>query len=72
MIDFDLLGYHYWRECHACGHAEGGYLHCMHDGYQNPCHKCGVRMPTVKGECHCRFVLTHEELKEDSKARGGE
>lgn len=54
--------WHYWRECHLCGHAEGGYLHCMHDGIQNACHKCGGRMSTVSGECECAFVATDSEF----------
>lgn len=32
---------HYLREC-ECGHRWYGH-HCPHDGYQNPCSKCGKR-----------------------------
>jgi phosphoribosyl-AMP cyclohydrolase len=48
--------FHYWRECNACGYCGGGYLHCAHDGIQAPCHKCGVILWTVIGDCECKFV----------------
>jgi hypothetical protein len=31
---------HYRRVCEACGYEWAG-LHCIHDGYQNPCGNCG-------------------------------
>lgn len=33
---------HYHRRCLECFHEWAG-LHCMHDGYQNPCPNCGAR-----------------------------
>ena len=34
--------WHYTRECDNCGNIWAG-LHCIHDGYQNPCPACGIR-----------------------------
>lgn len=34
--------WHYLRMCVFCGRDWWG-LHCPHDGYQNPCPKCGMR-----------------------------
>ena len=48
--------WHFKRTCEYCGHVWGG-LHCIHDGYQNPCPKCGKR-PTViyiDDVCDCEF-----------------
>ena len=33
--------WHYKRSCQACG-STWYSLHCIHDGYQNPCPSCGV------------------------------
>ena len=57
--------FHFWRECHNCGLAKGGYLHCVHDDFQSPCHGCGKRMPSIEGECNCEFVITENELESD-------
>lgn len=38
--------YHYKRTCASCGEVWYG-LHCPHDGYQNPCPKCGTRPEPV-------------------------
>jgi len=37
---------HFLRTCLSC-HKEWWALHCPHDGYQNPCHSCGVRPEPV-------------------------
>lgn len=42
----DREGTHYLRRCARCGYEWFG-LHCPHDGYQNPCPKCGKRPETV-------------------------
>ena len=34
--------WHFLRRCQHCGNTWYG-LHCPHDGYQNPCGKCGAR-----------------------------
>lgn len=39
--------WHFLRRCLHCGETWWG-LHCPHDGYQNPCPKCGVRPTTVR------------------------
>ncbi len=39
---------HYLRTCEYCSNQWYG-LHCLHDGYQNPCPKCDKR-PTVIDE----------------------
>ena len=42
--------WHYLRQCLFCGHRWYG-LHCPHDGYQNPCGKCGQRpVPVTETE----------------------
>ena len=38
--------WHYLRRCQFCRYTWRG-LHCPHDGYQNPCPKCGKRPATV-------------------------
>lgn len=53
---------YFWRECHNCGFAGTGYLHCMHDGVQTPCHNCTNILPSVEGDCECEFVLTQKDL----------
>lgn len=45
--------WHFIRMCESCGREWHG-LHCLCDGYQNPCPWCGVR-PTVQ-ECPCQEV----------------
>ena len=40
---------HYLRKCAHCG-GEWWGLHCPHDGYQNPCPKCGIRPETEPEE----------------------
>ena len=42
--DSDEESWHFKRTCEACGHVWYG-LHCIHDGYQNPCSNCGT-VPT--------------------------
>ncbi len=42
----DEESWHYLRTCEHCAHQWFG-LHCVHDGYQNPCPKCGVRPTPV-------------------------
>jgi len=59
----DVLGYHYWRECPDCGYAGGGYLHCLHDGVQSNCHRCGKRLPTISGDCQCAFVAVVDDVR---------
>lgn len=45
----DLSASHYYRRCLFCGCKWWG-LHCPHDGYQNPCPKCGKRpVPVSEG-----------------------
>lgn len=34
--------WHYLKTCLHCGYQWKG-LHCIHDGYQNPCGNCGIR-----------------------------
>jgi hypothetical protein len=48
--------WHYTRTCENCGYVWGG-LHCPHDGYQNPCPKCGTRPVPVpsRSACDCEF-----------------
>ena len=41
--------WHYLRTCVGCGTSWHG-LHCIHDGYQNPCPGCGVRPTPMKDE----------------------
>ena len=43
--EYGEASWHYLRTCEYCGEIWQG-LHCIHDGYQNPCPKCGKR-PTV-------------------------
>ena len=38
--------WHHHRTCMKCGYRWWA-LHCVHDGYQNPCPACGVK-PEVK------------------------
>ena len=50
--------WHYKRTCQYCGCVWGG-LHCVHDGYQNPCPNCN-QIPTVipldeDDVCDCEF-----------------
>lgn len=37
---------HYHRKCLFCGFEWAG-LHCVHDGYQNPCRNCSMRPETI-------------------------
>ena len=54
-IDDLIFGkWHYKRTCEFCGYIWGG-LHCIHDGYQNPCPSCNKRPTTVDGNCNCKF-----------------
>lgn len=49
--------WHFRRVCAECGNEWGG-LHCPHDGYQNPCPKCGaVPAPVLEPTegCNCEF-----------------
>lgn len=62
QTELDLPSYHYWRECINCGHAGGGYLHCLHDGIQGECHNCFEKLPQVEGDCACEFVTTEQDL----------
>ena len=36
--------WHFHRVCPSCG-CEWAALHCPHDGYQNPCPRCGLLPP---------------------------
>lgn len=47
---------HYHRQCYQCGETWAG-LHCPHDGYQNPCPKCGARPDTIAAERLARECL---------------
>jgi len=46
--DYGEESWHYLRKCMFCGNEWYG-LHCLHDGWQNPCPECGVR-PAVVAE----------------------
>lgn len=50
--------WHYKRICEYCGFVWGG-LHCIHDGVQNDCPKCGKKPTTKEGKCSC--VLDYKE-----------
>ena len=54
--------WHYKRTCTHCGCVWAG-LHCIHDGYQNPCGKCGKRPTPVETEvcCGCEFDWEDDE-----------
>lgn len=39
--DDDKGSWHFHRVCAYCA-TEWAGLHCVHDGYQNPCPKCGL------------------------------
>ena len=58
------VNYHYWRECHNCGYAGNNYLHCVHDGVQSRCVRCGEELPTIEGECECEFCITEKDIEE--------
>ncbi len=49
---------HYLRTCAGCGHQWEG-LHCVHDGFQNPCPGCGKRpeRPDSAGLYHNRLAI---------------
>ena len=53
---------HYQRTCMFCGYSWLG-LHCVHDGYQNPCGNCD-RKPLVIDyfDCLCETVIESERL----------
>lgn len=38
---------HFHRTCLFCGERWWG-LHCPHDGYQNPCPRCGQRPDPIE------------------------
>jgi hypothetical protein len=47
--------WHHKRTCAKCGARWGG-LHCVHDGYQNPCPSCGeTPKPKYDEGCFCVF-----------------
>jgi len=52
----DMIGEestHYQRTCVFCGYSWLG-LHCVHDGYQNPCSNCDRKPPVIDYfECSC-------------------
>lgn len=52
--------WHFKRTCPQCGCVWAG-LHCPHDGYQNPCGKCGKRPEPIPGDCDCEFDWKDEE-----------
>jgi hypothetical protein len=50
--------WHYKRKCEKCGGRWFG-LHCIHDGYQNPCPHCNtvpMPVPMPEGGCNCKMV----------------
>lgn len=60
MIDEHEELWHYRRTCASCGHMWGG-LHCIHDGFQNPCPRCNTRpipVPDASYDgCDCEFDI---------------
>lgn len=55
-----MESWHYKRICKYCGFVWAG-LHCIHDGYQNPCPNCGKRPKLVEEECDCVFDWEDKE-----------
>jgi len=61
--------YHYHRTCLGCGKNWWG-LHCPHDGYQNPCSKCGLIPATVLDpDCNCEFVAPIQAILDTIKSK---
>lgn len=55
---------HYQRTCMYCGATWLG-LHCVHDGYQNPCPNCDRKPVTIDyHDCICMTVIDMEQIKD--------